>query len=183
MNPKKKIYTSLATFFTISLLFVVLLIYPFFGGIKEASGELLLQKINLFSHLEEIKTLEISKEFYEINQKNLEKIDEQFVDPEIPIEFIRFLEKNATDSDLSIDIIPTGTIKKDNDLWPGLFFQVSTNGYFSDFLKFLEKLENGPYLLEIVNLNLKKMTEETTKKGISSSFVNAAFSIKVYTRQ
>lgn len=183
LGSPKKIYISLAIFFIVALLFIVLLIYPFFREIKKASGELLLQKINLFYHLEEIKNLKSSKDFYGINQKNLEKINEQFIDPEVPVGFIRFLEKNAADSWLSMEIIPTGAPKKDSDLlWPSLFFRISANGSSLNFLKFLEKLENGPYLTEIINLNLKKITEEKTNKEVSPSRVNAVFLIKVFTR-
>ncbi len=182
MNPKNKIYISLAIFITINLLFIVLLIYPFFKEIKKTSEELLLQKSNLLSFLEEIKNLKSSEEFYETNLENVEKIDEQFIDSEIPIEFIRFLEKNATDSQLSIEVSPLTAVKKETELWPSIFFQISTNGSFPNFLKFLEKLENGPYLVEVINLNLKRLVEEKTKEEISSSGINAVFSIKVFTK-
>lgn len=180
--PGRKIYISLAIFTAINLLFIVLLIYPFFKEIIKTSEELLLQKSNLLSFSEGVKNLKSSEEFYETNLENIEKIDEQFVDSEIPIEFIRFLEKNATDSQLSIEVSPLTTVKKETELWSSIFFQISTKGSFSNFLKFLEKLENGPYLIEVINLDLKRLAEKKTKEEISSSDINAILSIKVFTK-
>jgi len=114
----------------------------------------------------------------------LEKIDDLFADPEVPIEFINFLEKNAGKSQLSIEISPMA--KKETEPWPSLSFQISTVGSFSNFLKFLEKLETGPYLIEISNLNVKKITEKELRsekfETFSLSDVNALFLIKVLTR-
>lgn len=179
MNPKKKIYLSLSIFGVVTILLIVLTIPPLFKKIKKNSEELLLQKNNLISFSEEIKSLQDSKGLYEDYRTNLEKIDELFVDPEIPIEFITFLEKNAVDSQLSIDISPGAAAKKETEPWPNLSFQISTNGSFTNFLKFLEKLENSPYLIKVLNLNLKRLTE---KEGVSPGNINAILSIKVFTQ-
>ena len=177
MNPKKKIYISLSIFGVVTILLIVLTIYPLFKKIKKNSEELLLQKNNLISFSEEIKSLQDIKGLYGAYRTNLEKIDERFVDPEIPIEFITFLEKNAADSQLSIDVSPGAAEKKETEPWPNLSFQISTVGSSPNFLKFLEKLENSPYLIKVLNLNLKRLTE---KEVTASDNINATLSIKVF---
>ena len=183
MDLRKKIYISSTIFGIICILLIVFAIYPVFREIKRSSEEFLSEKKNLILLSEEIKDLQESKKLYEVHQLSLEKINELFIDPEIPIEFIRFLEKNATDSQLLIEIspLPTTVPKKGGELWSNLFFQISTKGSFPNFLRFLEKLENGPYLIEVINLNLKRSVEKKTEE-VSASGINAVFSIKVFSK-
>jgi len=178
-GKQQKIYTFLILFGAVIILLIVLIVHPLLREIKKNSEELLLQKTNLISFSEEIKNLGISKELYEKNRLNLEKISPLLIDPEIPIEFIGFLEKNASDSQLSIEISSMATAKKENELWPSLTFQILVAGPSPNFLKFLEKLENSPYLIEILNFNLKKISG---KEGIPSGSINAALLIKVFTK-
>lgn len=182
MKANKKIYISFLVFGTISILFVGLVIYPLLREIRKNSKELLEQKNNLSSFSEGIKDLANSKKAYEVYRQNLEKIDTLFVDPEVPIELINSLEKNASDAQLLIDISPLPTVKKGTDPWPSLSFQISAVGSFPSSLQFLEKLENGPYLIDVLNLNLKRLTEKEIKEGAPLTSINAIFSIKVFTK-
>lgn len=176
MNPKKKIYITLVVLGGLSILSIVLIIRPLFKEIKKNSEGLLLEKNNLILLEDKIKNLEESENLYKTHQSNLDKIDELFVNPEVPIEFVNFLENNAAKSQLSIEISSVALTKKETDPWPSLSFQTSTVGSFSNFLKFLEKLETSPYLIEIINLNVKKLAE-------AESDVEAIFSIKVFTKE
>lgn len=178
----QKIYISLAIFGVATILLIVLTIFPIFKEIRKESEELLLQKNNLISFSEEIKSLQDSKNLYESYRANLEKIEKLFIDPEIPIEFITFLEKNAIDSHLSIEVSPIAAAKKETELWPSLSFQIGATGSSSNFLKFFEKLENSPYLIEVLNLNLKRAVEREAKEEVLSGNINAVFTIKVFTR-
>ncbi|MBZ9572050.1 hypothetical protein KJA15_01775 [Patescibacteria group bacterium] len=184
LEPKRKIYLSLAIFGIITILLIVLIIYPFFEEIKKNSKELISQKKRQISLQEEIKSFKEIESLYKTYQSNIEKIDDLFAEPEAPIEFINFLEKNAEKSQLSIEISPMA--EKETGPWPSLFFQISTIGSFSNFLKFLEKLETGPYLIEISNLNVRKITEKELRvkrfETFSLSDTNALFLIKVLTK-
>ena len=59
-------------------------------------------------------------------------------------------------------------------------------GSSSDFLKFLEKIETGPYLIKIQNLNIRRLTEKELKSKGFSQFalgdVKASLSIQVYAK-
>lgn len=186
MSSRKKIYFWLAIFGGISLVFLVLIIPKLLGGIKKNSENLITLKSELVSLQEERKNLSQIEKIFQNYQLDLVKIDELFIDSEVPIEFINFFKKNAVSFQQKIEISLAPKIKTDTEPWPSLFFQISTYGSFPNFLKFLERLESGPYLIEISNLNIKKLTEgeiQSTKfQGLSLGDVESTFSIKVYTR-
>jgi len=192
VNPKKKIYTSLTVFGAVYLLLILFIIFPLFQGIKQNSEELVSGRKGLISFVNEIENLETSEKFYKSNQANLEKIEELLINREVPIEFITFLERNAANSQLESKVSLLASGGKDTDSWPSLSFQLSLTGSFPDFLKFLERLENGPYLTEILNLNIQKAAKGSSQasfapssevKGSPSSEINAILSIKVFAKK
>jgi len=186
MSPRKKIYFWLIIFGGISLFFLVLVIPKFLGETRESSENFISLKNELASFRKEKESLSRLKVIYQNYQSNLAKIDEIFIDPEVPIEFINFLGKNAQLSQLKIEISLLPKREAEAETLPSLFFQVSTFGSFPNFLKFLEKLENAPYLIEVLDLNTRKSTEreiQSTKfQGLLPGDVESTFSIKAYTR-
>jgi len=176
MSPRKKIYFWLLIFTLISLFFIVFLIPKFLKEIRADSQELVSLKSELASFQKETENLERLTRVYQNYQSNFSKIDQIFVDPETPIEFFSFLEKNATYFQLEYKISPLSGKETET---PSLFFQISVSGSFPNFLKFLERLENSPYLIDVLNLNVKKITtKETPTANIESTFL-----IKVYTKK
>lgn len=123
-------------------------------GIQKSSQELISQKKELILFEQNEKNLENIRGQYNVHQQNLEKINNFFIDPALPIEFIRFLEKSAFDSQASINV---SSAKEIIEPEPAFSFNTSLAGSFSNFLKFIDKLENAPYLIEITNLNIKKL--------------------------
>ena len=192
MSPAKKIYLSLAIFGIISISIIFFVVYPFLKEIGKNSEDLIFQKKKLILFQKEIQNSIGISALYRIYKPNLDKIDNLFVNSEIPIEFISFLENNAETSQLVIEISPLSIKEAPSSQpgadspWSSLSFQLSTIGSFSDFLKFFERLENCPYLIEVFNLNVRRLTQEgvraTGLKSLSVGDVNATFSIKVYTR-
>jgi hypothetical protein len=186
MSSRKKIYFWFIIFGVISIFFFAFVIPKFLKEIRKNSEDLISSKSELASLREDTKNFSQLEKVYQNYQSNLTKISGFFIDPEVPIEFITFLEKNAVFFQQKIEISLAPKIKTDTEPWPSLSFQISTHGSFPNSLKFLEKLENGPYLIEISDLNIKKLTEgeiQSTKfQGLSSGDVESTFSIKVYTR-
>ena len=178
MSPRKKIYFWLLTFILISLFFIAFLIPKFLKEIRANSQELISLKNKLASFQKETENLQQLSKTYQNYQKNLAKIDQIFIDPEVPIEFFKFLDENAALLQLEIEKSPVSKQKTENEP-PSLFFQISVSGSFPNFLKFLEKLENAPYLIDVLNLNVKKITS----KEIQSADIESTFLIKVYTKK
>jgi Tfp pilus assembly protein PilO len=173
MTITKKIHLSIAIFIILIILIAVFAIFPLFRGIKNNSQELISQKESLAAQEAKITNLERFKILYNQLEEILEKIDDLFVDSEVPVGFISFLETTSENCQLKIEISPASAPKNKKELWPSLTFQIKTTGTFPNFLKFLEKLEASPYLIEIKNINVGRL---------EGGEVKANFSLKVFTK-
>lgn len=162
----KKIYLIIGIIVIINLILIIFIIFPLIDDIEKASKDLVLRKSEIYLLEQREKNLENLKEIYNFNQKNLEKIDTSFIDSDTPIGFIGFLEKIAANSQVKIE---TSLTEGESSLENGLYFSVSLGSSFHDFLKFLEKLENGPYLVEISRLNIRKMIEGKISAALTFS--------------
>lgn len=190
MNLNKKIIFTSGIIGITGLIFIFLIIHPLFINIKKNSETFISQKRELVLLKTEAENLEKFEKIYQSRRQNLEKIDKLFINQEIPadiIEFVGFLRKIAEDSQISIDISsPIPQKEKGADSWPSITFQVSCQGRFSNFEKFLEKLERGPYLIEILNLDARRLTEKELEskefKKLSPADSNISLLIKVFTR-
>jgi len=160
MIIEKKINLLIVTLVVLILVFVTFLIYPLFTEIKNASRELILKKEDLLSFETKIENLTKFQVRYREIEPNLEKISDLFIDIKAPVRFINFLENLAQEFQLSIEVTTAQTPKIKGDFWPSLSFTIKTIAPFSQFASFLEKLENGPYLIEIQSLNIQRLTEK-----------------------
>ncbi len=186
MSTKNKIYIALTILGLLSIVLAVFVVSPFLGKIKNNSQELISQK-QAFAKLEiKIENLKQFKVLYQNLKPSLAKIDILFVDKDVPVNFIEFLEESARHSQVSaeISLFPLKEIKEDP--WDSFRFQIAATGSFPDFLKFLEKLENSYYLVEIQNLNIRRLAEDEIKlkqlEGLPAIPVSAVFLLKVYAR-
>ncbi|PIZ87812.1 MAG: hypothetical protein COX92_00320 [Candidatus Nealsonbacteria bacterium CG_4_10_14_0_2_um_filter_40_15] len=174
MTITRKINLSIFIFVVSAALIAVFIIYPFFNDIKIGSKELILQKENLAILEAQMVNLENFKIIYKNLEEISEKIDGLSVNPEVPVEFIGFLENTAEEYHLKIEISPSSARATEKDLWSYITFQISTSGYFTNFLKFQKRMENSPYLIEIQNLSIGRLTE--------LGEIQASFTIKVFTK-
>jgi hypothetical protein len=160
MSPKKKIFLNLGIFLGIFLVFLVWIFPNLFGEIQKISQDLIFLKQKLLVLQKEEENLQHLKITYQNYEANLQQIQQIFVNYKVPIEFIEFLEKAAHINQQEIDI-SLYSPKVEEDLWPSLTFRVLTKGPFSGLMRFLAKLENSPYLIEILNLNIKTSKKDT----------------------
>lgn len=170
MKEVSRINLSIVVFLVLAVLIFAFGVYPIFKDIGENSEEVLHQKKELVILEAQITNLEKFKIVYKELEEILDKAQDLFVDPQVPVDFIRFLENTAENCSLDVGISPTTSGKFGNDYWQSLIFQISSRGSFPNFLRFLEKLENSPYLIEIQSLNI-------SREGTN---VRAIFSIKVF---
>lgn len=186
MSYKKKIYISAIIFFGLSLALIIFVIYPLFLEIKKISQDFSDQRQKLLTFEKKAENLEKFKIIFPEISSGLEKMDNLFINPEVPVDFIRFLEKISQDFQLSLKILPGPPLKIEKDPWPSLSFQLSLAGSFPNFSKFLEKLESSPYLIEIQNLTISRLEENELKSKEFEKFslgdVKANLSLKVYTK-
>lgn len=187
MTLKNKIKISLIIFLALSIFILIFLVYPLYKNIKDNATELAFKKQDSFYIDNKMKNIEEFKKNYNEIGVNLEKGESLFVKSEAPVNFIGFLEKTSEDSDVSIKISPSVPVKKINDPWYSIIFQLSAIGKFPDILKFIEKLESGPYLTQIETLDIIRLTADNLKSkefaGYSVGDAKINFSIKAFANQ
>lgn len=169
---------TIVVFLTLIILSVVFIILPIFQNINNNANALISEKQNFTSLEADISNLEKFKILYKNLEEILDKINGLFVDSEVPVEFITFLEDTSEKCQLKIEIIPSSEKKIQEGAWSYLNFQINTTGSFPNFMKFLDKLENSQYLIEVQSVSVSKLTQE--QKGASS--VRASFSLKVFVK-
>jgi hypothetical protein len=186
MSIKNKINLSLIFFLISAIFLLAFLIYPLLKGIENYSKEIISQKKEALSLENKIKNIEEFRKNYAKTKPNLDKIETLFTNSEAPIDFISFLEKTSKDCHLTIKIVPIAIAKEGEEPWPSLSFSITSLGSFPNFLRFLEKLETGPYLIEIQNLGIKKLSDTELKskefENLSVGDIRADFLIKVFAR-
>lgn len=186
MDPKKKTVLISIIFGLIALTLIGFVIYPLFKGIKETSQELIAVKKELALIQTGTKNVKQIEEIYQSLKTDLEKIDRLLIDPEVPIDLIEFWENLAADLEVSIDISPFSIRDSETDPWNSIGFQITLIGSLPNFLKFLEKIEYSPYLIEIQNLTVKKLVEKELKleryEQISPADISGTLAAKIYTK-
>ncbi len=185
MTSKNKIYLYLILFSLFGGVLIVFLIIPTYRDIQKSLEEIVVQKQEtafLESKARDVE--EFKKDYFKI-KKSLEKIEVLFAKSEAPVGFISFLEKSSQDSFSPIEISYSVARKKGADSWPSMTFLINSQAPSFSFFQFLEKIESGPYLVEISNLNISKLREESfsedqPEKG-SFDYLRANLSLKVFT--
>jgi hypothetical protein len=155
MEINQKIYVSLTAMGFASVVLISLLIYPTFKGIQERSQDLMLEKGKIAFLSREAENREKMEILYNTYQQDFSAIEKIFVDPDIPLEFIGFLEEVATSSNLQLSILSVTKKAADKEPWPSLILQLSIDALPSDFLKFLEMTQNSPYLIDILEVQVR----------------------------
>ncbi len=186
MGNKQKIIINLIIFGIIILVLIIVVGFPLLKGIKKNSEEIIKVMKEIVLSKTQVEKFEEYRETYKKLTPDLEKIDNLFVNPEVPIDLIKFWEKTAADSNLLIDISPALSKSAETDPWNFIGFRVILTGSFPNLSKFLEKTEAGSYLIEIQNLVIKRLTEKdiTSKEyeQFSLDDVNTALLIKVFAK-
>ena len=174
--PKNKIYTTLAAFVLAILSLILFFVYPLWLEVKNNSKKLLSEKNEAAMLIAQSDDVENFKKVYDSYKPDLEKINQLFVDPQNPVEFIKFLEDTAFAfgimSKISLVPVPESQEKPDT-----VSFQIFFNDDFLKILHFIEKLENGPYLIQIQNASIKSAGSD------ASGRVDASFLVNAFTKQ
>jgi Tfp pilus assembly protein PilO len=163
MTTKNKINLTLLVILAISVLLFVFLIKPIYINIQDNVQELISQREQLGALEDKIKNIEEFKKNYAQIEQNLDKGEDFFVNSEAPVNFINFLEKAGSDSQITIEIEPYSAVLQLGDEWLSNRFQIASLGNPSQILKFIEKIESGPYLVEVVDLTITSLGERDLK--------------------
>ena len=177
MQNKKKTYSTLAIFIIISLFLVVLVIWPILNGIKRNSVDLISAKNSIATLEARVAATNNFKKSYADYKTNLDKIDQLFVSPDNPVDFIKFLEDTASDCDITSQVSPSFSKDYQKSAQNFVTFQMNSIGSFSGLLEFSKEIESGPYMLEIESLTIQDSGGTSKVEKFSASFA-----IKVFTK-
>ena len=186
MSSNKKVLLISTIFGIISLILIIFVVFPLFKEIKKYSEEFVTTKKNIVFYSDETGSVSLIRKIYGEIEPDSKKIDSLFVDPEVPIDLIKFLERIAQDSKISVNITSVAPKTSEKD-WNYMEFQINLIGSFPNLLIFLEKIENGPYLIETKNLSIKNLAEQEITlpkyKQFSLGGINANLTIKAFTKK
>ncbi|MFH1643053.1 MAG: hypothetical protein ABH967_00200 [Patescibacteria group bacterium] len=166
---------------------MVFLIRPTVLDIQIKSEEMIAQKKSFLSSEIRMKNLQsFKKSLLDINVAS-EKANNLLINEKAPVEFVRFLEKSAIRTNIVMSISaaqPSKSTKKNT--WSSISFQIETFSTFPNFLKFLERIEFSPYLIEINNLNVRHIAEGELSAEEIETFsvkdVKGQFTMRVFTK-
>lgn len=174
MTLKKKRYLIISVGIGLLLVYFWGGILPLFKGIEGQIRELEELQQNLANLESEMKGLQTFKSKYR-NAQEIQAIKNFFIDPDLPIGFVSFLEKTAKAQEINLEVSSLASIPRKEEA-PSLRFLLRGEGLFPNFYSFLSQLEKAPYLIEIDGLNIQR----GKKEEFSVSKVNAILSLKVY---
>lgn len=130
--------------------------------------------------LEDLKSQELRIRAFQETRASfsakLQSIENLFGDANNPISFLEFLEASASDLGLVIDVIPNSPLRLPQDPWTSMTFAIHSKGPYQSAMRFLENLDNAPYLLEVREVNIAASKENP------GSNVDFSFAVKLYTK-
>lgn len=178
MNAKQKILTGSFALAALFLGFFFFAVWPQISGIIQDTQDLISQKQERIKNAAEQNNLEDFRTFSGQHAADMKKFKDQFIDPQNPIGFLTFLETIANQSGFELKTVPGNPQKVLGDPWPSIVFQIASKGSFERVRPFLQKLENGPYAMEIKNITVGN----STARGAVLQDVDFSLSLKVYTQ-
>lgn len=180
MTTKKKYIATPIIFGLAALILVLGVIWPLLAEIKNSSSRLADAKNTIASLQAENTNIENFKKNTVDVAKNLDTANQLFIDPQNPVNVITFLETIARDAGLSakISLLPNAGQKNNT-----ITFQIAATDDFLKLMRFSEKLENSPYLMEIEKISMASAGNANTSKNSNLGNVDAVFTVNTFAQQ
>lgn len=177
--------SSAILFFSVIFLAIVgMVIGPLVLGIEDIGTSIKEQDQNMLVLDERIAKAKEFRSFRAENEEDLAKLEKSLVKAEMPLDFINFLEDVSRECQVISSFSPIASPKAEKDGLPSISFQVVITGNFSSAMKFLKKIESGPYFIEIGNLTIKNEQGDVFEEGgRQPGQVRMDLSIKAYAKK
>ncbi len=184
MNAKKQIILFSGICLVISLILIFSFILPLVIGIKNSSSKLVGIKKELAIIHEKADGIGDVKATCNAISSDLERSESLFVNLEVPVSLIEYLENNADDLSLLVKTSPVFLKEVKDDIWDFVGFRLTITGSYNNFMRFIERIESAPFLIEIQDLSARILTgSELGVEGYEafrSGDVSASLTIKVF---
>jgi len=159
---------------------------PLFFGNREIIDKIIAEKKCMVSFENEVAIAEQFEKGYSDWEFNPEEIDKFLASADAPIDLIKFFENTARENNLLINISPCPVIKLEEDSWESMGFGLELTGSFLNFSRFLEKIENSNYFIQVQKIQTRKLTLSDIYLEKYSEFstedVKTILNIKIFTK-
>lgn len=171
MNAKKQIVLVSGIFIAISLILIFVFVLPLSADIRKDSLELVSIKKELVTIYEKTEGMGDIKKTCDTIDYDLEKSKDLFVNLEVPVKLMEFLENNANDLGLLVKTSPIFLKEAKDDLWDFVGFRLAITGSYDNLMRFIERTESAPFLIEEQDLSIGILT---------NGDISASLTIKVF---
>ncbi|KKU86544.1 MAG: hypothetical protein A2667_02130 [Candidatus Wildermuthbacteria bacterium RIFCSPHIGHO2_01_FULL_47_27] len=174
MTPSQKLYGFIGLVALPLALYAIFVLGFLWGGINKNAQELTSARAELARNEAMFKVLEDFQKTLRGMGADSKRIDELFIDKDIPLDFSLFLQNLAKDNNLSSELSSGGSGAPKKEPWDFINFQIALEGNFRDVFRFIDQLEKAPYLIEIQGLRISSSATE--------KMVRAYLSLKVFAK-
>lgn len=152
---KRIFYSIIIGDILLTALFVFAFVLPFTGSIRR-SAEAFRTKHQEFERFQNFKEeVRSFKEFAEEYAPDIAALRASFVDRDIPLDFVKFLERNAAKGDVKISIAP-GVVKKEGARSLSfLEFQIQGTGPYAGVMHLMKNIERAPFATSLVSASVQ----------------------------
>jgi len=171
MSPKKQIVIFIISSILVSLGLIFFAILPTIRAIEKdavKSNDILREIATILDRQKNLGDIEAS---CSVSDEDLLKSESVLISADVPISLISFFEKEAEAANLAVDISPVSSEELEDDLWSFVSFRLSLTGSYVNFMRFFERVETAPFLIEIQNLSIK---------GLLAKEVMVTFTIRAF---
>ena len=178
MNEKNKFYIFLGGSVLALLALIILGAGPLCQELQKNRRALAMEEniIALFDR--QVESLNRFQDKVFAGARQLDEVESFFVNPEAPIEFLKFLEEESAKLGLGLEITPFSV----SDQEFSLAFDLKFGGSVQDCFKFISRLENSPFLFQISRFTVEIIGVDQLKsahyKGLESGSLFFSLELK-----
>ncbi len=158
------IVLSLVSAFVVTGFLIV--VFPFFNEIKRSSEKLFSTQRDLKEMVRKNRELSYWRAREEELENHLRELESVLVNPDMPVEFIEFVEEAASyyEVEVNVSLLSSSEEEKDSFFIP-LGIRITGWGEDQDCLAFLDRVEKSHYLLSVEEFSLSSVDGERTGRG------------------
>jgi len=188
MNLDGKIILAAVAFSGAILGVIFFVAIPLISEIESVRAEISAQQDAALKLDSRILKVRQYREFAKKEESNLGKLDDLLTDRQMP-DFINYMEKSATSSGVEVVFSPSISQGDSEEGWSWMNYQADITGNIDNILKFVKKIEIGPYLVGIDGFSIQAgITEDPAAKdkipvAVGENPGMAHISLKAYVKK
>lgn len=162
LSPRHKISLSAIVFLAVIFALTLFVFRPLWLKIKEKSQSLAESESTLEALGEQLDIFQQFQTNSLVYQEYTLILDNFFIQQSAPIRFMEFIESQAAEVGLSLDVQAL-TLHQPNQQ-DDFGFRLKVEGPYPGALKFLSRLEEAPWLIDLPQLTIQRYTADKRKR-------------------